>query len=80
MNEIQKKQVAQRILKLYDEGHSIDYIIGLLSVDLNKDAKQYDSLTREWLIKVPKYSRQEVCHLVYETIYERHLNRIKEGG
>lgn len=69
----------QKILKMYDEGHSIDYIIGFMFIEANRNIKQWDSIHHQWLIRKPNYSRQDISRFVYEIVYKRHLNQIKEG-
>lgn len=69
----------QVVLKMFDEGHSVDYIIGYLVVEWNKNTKQFDSLHHQWLINKPKYSRQDVTRFVYQTLLNRHLNVLKGG-
>lgn len=69
----------QKILKMYDKGHSVDYIIGYMVIECNRETKQWDKLHHQWLIKKPKFTRQDISHLVYETLYKRHLEQIKKG-
>ena len=68
-----------KVLELYDKGHSIDYIIGFIYADVCTTEKYFDRNTRELKIKPSGLTRQDVSSFVYKVIYNRHLERIKKG-
>lgn len=68
-----------RIINLYNQGHSIDYIIGDLLISANRETKQWDKVNHVWHIKKPKYTRADISKFVYEVIYNEHMKIIRRG-
>ena len=60
----------EQVINLFKKGHSIDYIIGYLVVEWNRETKQFDEFTHQWLIKKPNYTRQEITKFVYNTLLQ----------